>query len=422
MSFPLRLISRQRAGWLLALFFFVNPFSKAGVEILFFLLLGVWLIRWVAPAFQRSSSTLWLLPESRKVSLPLAAYLALCALSAASSSFPLLSVQGLIRKTLEYLLFFIMASDIARQPGSCRRISMALLAAGWLIVAYSPLQWWAIHQVALPGIAQDLIRHRPLSYGRIVGPYENPNDLATFLMILILLVAGRILWRPFEPHRALWVLGILLLGSLALTQSRGGILGLWAGVLFLISLLPKGRGVRLAALLTLGLTGGLILISKGNLPDVLAFSDSGSQERSIMWNAACRMIRDRPVFGMGLNTFMANYLAYADSPNQGPAYAHNCFLQIAAETGISGLLAFLWFLTALFSLLWRRLRESSSSEEPSGSEISWLAGLTSGLVAFMVQSMVDTNLYALRQAALFWALGGAALGASLVRLKRPLAP
>ncbi len=401
-------MAQRAARASLYLLLFLNPFSKAGVEISFFILLTCWAIGWPLTRQGRASSVWWT-SEGRSVGRSLLAYLAVCAIAVGFSSYWTLSLKGLVRKTLEYALFFVMASDIARHPGVCRRSGQALLWAGWLIVAYSLLQGWAIQQVALPGIAMDPIRHeRSLVHGRIMGPYDNPNDLATFLIVAILFLAGPILWWLKSFPWGKGILGILLLGCLAWTQSRAGLLGLVVGGMFLLFQLPRRKWVRGIAFCTLALTAALLFIGKGHFPEVLSFSDPGSQERSVMWNAAWRMIQNQPVFGIGLNTFMANYMAYADSPNQGPAYAHNGFLQVAAETGLAGLACFLWFLGSLSSIIWKRLKEGTAdlSEKP------WLLGLSAGLIAFMVQSVFDTNLYTLRQAALFWTLAGVAFGAS----------
>ena len=170
-------------------------------------------------------------------------------------------------------------------------------------------------------------------------------------------------------------------------------------------------------------TGLAFLFSRRNqLLDMLTFSDVGLMDRTVMWGTAWKMIEARPFCGQGLNTFMANFLDYAIGPNNGPAYAHNCFLQITAETGIPGLVTFLLFLGALF-VTWRTaLRKAPTPEEAedrAGLRVV-LLGLAAGLLAFLVQSLFDTNLYSLRQATLFWSLAGLATGlSSRVLASRP---
>ena len=162
-------------------------------------------------------------------------------------------------------------------------------------------------------------------------------------------------------------------------------------------------------LVTVVLLGGGFLLGRQGRPlgDVVVLHDIGTRDRWAMWQAALGMIRDRPIVGHGVNTFMANYLDYWVGGERMPRYAHNCYLQVAAETGIVGLAAFLWLLAALFLRLGRAARVP-----PFDASRLLLSGLCAGLVAFAVQAGVDTNFYALRQAALFWVLAGMAVGLS----------
>ena len=110
-----------------------------------------------------------------------------------------------------------------------------------------------------------------------------------------------------------------------------------------------------------------------------------------------------PIIGNGLNTFYDNYMKVRqdDMRNKHGSYAHNCYLQMAAETGLVGLAAFLAFVTALLLKGFRSLRGIKDSFYYS---IVLGAGL--GLVAFLVHSAGDTNLYSLPLAALFWLSAG----------------
>jgi len=136
----------------------------------------------------------------------------------------------------------------------------------------------------------------------------------------------------------------------------------------------------------------------------VALLDIGEQDRLVMWQAAWKMIQDRPVLGHGVNTFMSRYLDYWVGGERMPRYAHNCYLQVAAETGMLGLAAFL----ALLGLLFVRLLTGSQRGPPA--DQAQLAGLTAGLLAFALQAGIDTNFYSVRQAALFWVLAGLAIG------------
>lgn len=387
----------------LYLLLFVIPFSNAGIEILFPFLLVAWWVGWRRPEKRPDLRA----PDAtgRVVVLALLFYLGICTWSVFFSTKPLLSLIGLICKTLEYALFFLIAGDVADHPQAASRGIRALLCAAWLVLLYGFLQEWVIRHPVVEGIAKDPITHRSLEYIRMIGPYKNPNDLATFLMVVVLIVIAQLLDVPRRLWLAQWILGFLLLGALALTQSRGALLGFTVGLFLLLILTARHRQSWIGGGVALALTAAFLFFRRGQLWEMLTLSDVASVERRAMWKTAWSMIQHRPLVGVGLNAFMANYTIYAPNPNEWPAYAHNCFLQVAAETGLIGLAAFLGFLVALFTFYMKALKNSSATK-------ALLSGLVAGLAAFLVQSVFDTNLYALRQATLFWTLAGMTLGLS----------
>lgn len=394
------------------------PFSVAAIEILFWPLLVVWgVTTWRSrrpPAdatVLAPTPSLWQMPAGRGVLVPLAGFLLVCAGSVAWSRFPMLTLTGLIGKTLEYALLFVIAADVtSRDTRVGDRALQMLLAAAWLVVAYGLLQEWRLAHTALH---MDPFRGQQIAYGRMVGPYPSPNDLATFLLVAVLLLLGRMVDGFGVRRKGSWVLSGLLLGCLARTTSRAAWLGFLAGLLVLLMARPRRArvwGVAGAAGLTVA--GLLLFFRRADLPSVLAFTDIGMQERRAMWETGWRMFAAQPLLGQGLNTFMANYAAFAADPSHSPAYAHNCLLQLAAEVGVFGVATFGWFLASLFAACWRVLRRVAHAPSDEPEARAWLIGLVAALAAFLVQSLFDTNLYALRQATLFWTLAGVAFGMS----------
>lgn len=404
------------------LLFFVIPFSNAAIELLFPLLLMAWCVGWLSPSVETSS--LWRRPSSQQSLVALLGYLAICTWSVYFSSQPILSLKGLIGKTFEYALFFIIVSDAANHPLVGSRSTLAWTAAAWLIVIHALIQEGAVRSVIPPTVGIDPILHRELLYGRMTGPYRNPNDLATYLMVTTLVLTPRFLQRssPGRTPIAQWCLAALLLGCLAWTQSRGALLGFLVGAVVLVFLSGSQKWMWRVSLAAIGLTTGLLFLKRARLMEALTLVDPPSLERRVMWETGWRMVEAHPFTGVGLNAFMANYLAFATGPNEGPAYAHNCFLQIAAETGMFGLMAFLGFLGATFFVYYKAWRALSAPSEAT--QKAPLVGLVAGLTAYLVQSAFDTNLYALRQAVLFWALAGLTFGTAqyLLSQKTPSRP
>ena len=252
---------------------FLLPFSKASVEISFgFLLLG-WLLERLDSATR--VRTAWLTPPLRPVARAVIAYLAVCALSIAVSDFPTLSARGLISKWLEYLLFFVIVTDVAARRVVARR--------GIAVMAWSSLC------VVTKAISQEFILvHVPyreelpiFHYGRMTGPYQNPIDLATYLMVVIPILLA--LWVTVQGWRRVTLRGLLLLliGCLARTQAVGAWLGLAVG-LIMVAVIGADIAIRRFGLLALAavIGGGAIgLAAMRRLENVFSVMDIGKVDR-----------------------------------------------------------------------------------------------------------------------------------------------
>jgi O-antigen ligase len=391
---------------------FLLPFSKAAIEVTSVLLVAGWLLARLSS--RTRADTVWGQPALRSLALTLLAYLGVCALSILVSDFPGHSVRALFSKWLQYAWLFVVAADLGRRPSVVRQ-SLAVVACSSVFVLIEGLSQERLGRGMWRGYRLDF-------FDRMTGPYENPIDLATYLMVVIpLLLASSLRQRSLLRRVGLWALLAGLIVGLAKTMALGAWLGLGVGVICVVCV--GNRTIRRSGLIMLGVAVvacGLLL----RYPDVLnktlslsevkvaragavspePFSSIGNVDRLAMWQAALRMIRDRPILGHGLNTFMANYLTYWVGGERQPRYAHNCYLQVAAETGIVGLVLFVIVLWQLFSRLMTQLRRSRAGDA------MLLSGFLTGLLAFVVQAGIDTNFYSLRQAALFWTLAGLAVG------------
>ena len=376
---------------------FLLPFSKSAIELMFGgLLLGWALERW-DPRTRRG--TIWLRAPSRPLLLALATFLGVCILSIAVSRHMRQSLEGLIGKWLEYLLFFVFVADLGAQEGVGRRCA-AVLSAGSVFVILEAV-WQEI-------FGRGLFRgYRLMVFDRMTGPYENPIDLATYLMVVLLLLVGVTSFRRGRGVRGLlWLLAVAVLLCLGRTLAFGAWLSLGVGLAWLLWREPRVRRQAMMTGAAVLLAAGFFILRRGDW-SLVSFSDVGTKDRVFMWQTALRMIQDRPLLGHGINTFMANYLDYWVGGERQPRYAHNSYLQMAAETGLIGLAAFLWLLWLLRRAIERGLRAGSGADDRG-----LLAGLAAALLAFLIQAGYDTNFYAMRQVAMFWVLAGLAVGLS----------
>ena len=125
-------------------------------------------------------------------------------------------------------------------------------------------------------------------------------------------------------------------------------------------------------------------------------------ERRLLWGEALDMIRERPWLGFGPNTYSKMEPLYKSkkiyTDNQ---YAHNSYLQMAAETGLLGILSFLSLVGYAWTVCYAAFRRSGPSFLSSAG-----MALNFGLLAFLIHSVIDTNLQSLLLVNTLWlALG-----------------
>jgi O-antigen ligase len=110
-------------------------------------------------------------------------------------------------------------------------------------------------------------------------------------------------------------------------------------------------------------------------------------ERLAHWQAALNMWRDHLWLGAGLGNYPVLYPLYAIGRwRDALGHAHNFYLNVAAETGLVGLLlyGFLWL--SIFWFSWRAIHTTQ------GLQRAVAVGILGTLVALSVHNFVD-NLF-----------------------------
>ncbi|HIK43517.1 MAG TPA: putative bicarbonate transporter, IctB family [Leptolyngbyaceae cyanobacterium M65_K2018_010] len=322
------------------------------------------------------------------------------------------AVSGLIKLTLNLLLFLLIAR-VARHPR----------ARGWLILAYIlttlPVSIYGLRQYffGATALATWVDVNSPLvNTTRVYSFLGNPNLLAGYLIPAVMFSAMAVFaWPRWAPKGLALLATVMNTLCLVLTLSRGGWIGFLLGGFVLLALTVQYWSLgfppfwqRWALPILLGGAATLVVLavlSVGSLrARVLSMfvgrADSSNNFRMNVWAAVLDMIRARPLLGIGPGNeaFNAVYPLY-QRPRYSALSAYSVFLEVLVEAGFLGLLAFLWLLTVVFQQGWMQLQRLRQTQDRQG---YWLMGAIAALVGILGQGIADTVMYRPQISTLWW--------------------
>ena len=238
--------------------------------------------------------------------------------------------RRLDREVLAVVLLGAISLLVARGPGESARtfrlvilepalfyLLLTRLFGGWrdvrLVVAGLVVGGVAASLVGLAQLATGIGPIEAEGVDRIRAFYRSPNNLALFLdrvappAVALALAGAGLVWAAAA---------LVLLVALALTYSVGGWLATGVGLGATIALVRGRRTVAILALAALVALGGALAARPERvLGHFDLASDSTSGVRVLLWGSALQMLRDSPLFGVGLDNFVHLY-----NPERGGDY------------------------------------------------------------------------------------------------------
>jgi O-antigen ligase len=212
--------------------------------------------------------------------------------------------------------------------------------------------------------------------GRASGPIGEANDfayvLATAIPLALYLVwrGGR--WKPW------WVAASAsLIITVGATFSRGAYVGLAVALLW--AALHGRTSVRAVAAVVVclgAIVAGLLVFQRPFVEERLnakvAVSDENWTSRQALWEGALDMAADHPVLGVGTGLYpyrAAEYVVGEPYQIERPV-AHSAYLEVLAEDGVLGLLAFLTFVVWSWVLLVQAAHRASAVDDDDGEHLA----------------------------------------------------
>jgi O-antigen ligase len=303
--------------------------------------------------------------------------------------------QALFDAALMLVMFFVARTLCA--VGGVRGFLRTIAWTG-LVVASAAI----VLRPSLPGGLLSLIEPTDT---RMYGPFVNRNHMGTWLLMALPLVVGYIAARIDSrrqksiPTAAIdgvmvWLAAsavVMLIATVA-SLSRSAMVGAVAAAASFTALAQPRRAGRGRPIAVVAIVLGLaIVFTNSQTGDLMArFEDSkttATWSRAEIWRQTLPIVRDFPIVGVGAGAYPRAMLQYQQSSralffNQ----AHNQFLQLAAEGGLTMLLIVGIAGVALVRRVFERVKAD-------GSPMFWIRiGAASGIAGVLVQSLWETGL------------------------------
>lgn len=325
-----------------------------------------------------------------------------------------------------YAMLCFLSQQVLRRSSQARKLAAIFTVYGAAVAVLALVQGIA------PNGKLYWVREARLG-GWIYGPYVNHNHYAGLMELLVPIPLVLALTRLAEDKEriAAAIAAAVMVGTLFLSGSRGGMLAMLAELALLAGILFRHkRGLRT----TLGIAAfAIVLLSlltwlggKELTTRVSSISNESKSEisggmRTSIYRDTVRMFRHRPVLGWGLGTFPVAFPQFRSFyTNFFVNEAHNDYLQLLAEMGVAGFGIMLWFLL----LAYRRASTKIANWMTDVSGAVTLACLV-GITGILVHSLVDFNLQIPANAALFYVFCTVAAAPPLYqrsRKRKPAAP
>lgn len=316
-----------------------------------------------------------------------------------------------------------------------RWVLLAILLTGLLVAATGFIQRYTWNgKILWFFVPYDWGAPMPSTAPRASGPFVNPDHFANYLSLIFPLALACALFRasvvkkPLEETFRLFCAftAFVLFTGILLSLSRSGWINALLGVSILLWFSPwrveegtasffKQRGVSLIRysfiILCFLLVMSLFFIGSRGREQVdtrlgqTLTQDAGLWGRATVWKDSLGMIRDFPLFGVGLGAWPELFPRYRRAPWSAGFYreAHNDYAELLAETGVIGFALLAWF----FFLGGRRLLQGLKGASPK--TLPLLTAILAALGVMAFHEWFDLNLQIPANAFLFTLLFALAL-------------
>jgi tetratricopeptide (TPR) repeat protein len=372
---------------------------------------------------------------------PVLSYMLACTIATLTSVHVLTSFMGFYGRyegltTLYiYCLLFFITTNFIHSKEQILRVMYTVIIAGICMAIYGVIQRMGLDPYAWGGV---------VTWQRVIGTIGQPNFLAAyvdmaFIIGLALLLNMGDIKRPAQfDWQALFdwaVRGSLILSMFLIyicilyTQSRGGFMGLFAGMFLFFTLANRNLTIsKWKELSVLFLLVVIVTFITSLNPDYSPFGrvayeasrmgeELGKRETPIMqysaslsrfetWKSGYRIIADRPIFGIGQEVlkmvfprYETNKFRFYEGFHVKQDRCHNEVCDMAVTRGVITLFIYVWMLATFFYIGVKLVRSDYDAELKL-----FTASFLGASVAYLVQNQFSFGVVAITT--LLWIMMG----------------
>jgi hypothetical protein len=327
------------------------------------------------------------------------------------------AIMSVVLFSLTYLTgiaFFAILIRAVQSETFVRKTVTALGVSTLLSVSFGLIQHF--HSLTLG--------NNPISIqnGIINATFKDALSFGAYLSMIVPFFLG-MLFSFNKIPRAILALALIPSGFLIFyAGSKSALISILAGLLFLalyaLVTLIKHRFLPATKIIVVGsavfIIAGVAIVfllaikspinimrGSSTIIRMESFEKSLQDRAKYRWTIAGRMMRDYPITGLGMGSYIiesSNYAKYYGMHKGTPAAPENLALQIGTELGIPGILLYLWILWELL----RRIFKSERNPEKSRFTRALLPAALAGLIAFFLNVQAHSYIGSNEIHYLFW--------------------
>jgi O-antigen ligase len=243
---------------------------------------------------------------------------------------------------------------------------------------------------------------------RLEGGAGDPNFLAAGLVSAMVLAGGVMVTLKGMLTRLGCLVAILIcVIGIAATQSRGGIVALFAVAIASLFVFRRRRAYVVVALLAVVAVGAVYFSTTPAAWERVTSPGKDGSGRTDLWSVAWRAFEDHPVAGIGLDNYEVVAKNYVRQPGalesvnkivEKPHVVHNTYLEMLTEGGVIGLILLLGVAVGCCWAAWqagKRFEERGEASMESLSRAVFVANVGMLVAIFFLSAGIDRRVWAL---------------------------